>query len=419
MHKIVCFIFMFALAFADDDEDTCKITRKNLPETKLRDHLFCEYDMYNLRPVKDAKNITLLSVKLLVKYVEYDETTATLSVNSWIPLSWRDEHLQWNPNEFSGIKQIHITDTDVWIPDLSIYNRADEDGDAKIMSDVSCILLNTGYLVCVPTARLEALCIPDLAKFPYDTQNCTIRLGSWIHSGEELNLRFASPAFSLADMDQNGQWDVLAVETQRNSGKYKCCPNNTYPSLEYRFIIKRHAGIHTATIVIPALVLLIITLLSLWINPNSSDRLHICYVNLISQFLYLQYVSWMVPTHGATVPFLICYSRDSLLLCSFILVLTVILRNLITGSEVAPKWVSIVVSYITSCRVGEIVLLNDYSIKGVAVMKGQDDADNIVNNQGNNNTECKDWAIFAKILDRMCFIVFSLIYIVMFLSYAP
>ncbi|KAL3285895.1 hypothetical protein HHI36_000415 [Cryptolaemus montrouzieri] len=288
------------------------------------------------------------------------------------------------------------------------------------MSSVSCTLSNTGLVVCVPSARHEALCVPDFTRFPYDTQKCSLRFGSWMHNGEELNLKFAKPAFSLEDMQPNGNWELISITPRRNSGQFECCPNNTYPSLEYIFLIKRMSAIHASTIVIPAVVLLIMTLTSLWIPPNQQERLNLCFVNLIAHFLHLQYISWIVPTHGPKTPYLMSFSRDSMLLTSFTIIFTVILRNFIQGSLHAPSWVSTVVSFLTGCKAGEIILLNDYSIKGTSSLKEDDDMANIINNQSNNNpSQNQDWLIFAKVLDRICFIVYFFIYIVMFVTFMP
>ncbi|KAL3285887.1 hypothetical protein HHI36_000407 [Cryptolaemus montrouzieri] len=108
---------------AKDEDEECKISRGNLPEQKLKDHLFCDYSGYDLRPVKDIKTATNLTVKMVVKYFTYDELTATISVDTWLAVYWMDQHLKWEPKDFDGIKQIHLDDTDLWIPDLSLYNQ--------------------------------------------------------------------------------------------------------------------------------------------------------------------------------------------------------------------------------------------------------------------------------------------------------
>lgn len=36
---------------------------------------------------------------------------------------WKDVNLLWNPDDYGGIKKIRIPSTDIWKPDLVLYNK--------------------------------------------------------------------------------------------------------------------------------------------------------------------------------------------------------------------------------------------------------------------------------------------------------
>lgn len=36
---------------------------------------------------------------------------------------WKDEFLQWNPNNYEGATEIFLSSNDVWIPEFSLYYR--------------------------------------------------------------------------------------------------------------------------------------------------------------------------------------------------------------------------------------------------------------------------------------------------------
>lgn len=36
---------------------------------------------------------------------------------------WKDVNLQWNPDDYGGIKKIRVPSTDIWRPDLVLYNK--------------------------------------------------------------------------------------------------------------------------------------------------------------------------------------------------------------------------------------------------------------------------------------------------------
>lgn len=117
---------------------------------------------------------------------------------------------------------------------------------------VDCIVRNTGKVTCVPPNQHEAICSADLTNYPYDKQKCVLRLGSWVHSGEEIDFRFANKPVTM-DTVPNGEWDLVNVTVDRHNGNYSCCPNNTYPSLAYIFTIQRRPSYHEATLITPAI----------------------------------------------------------------------------------------------------------------------------------------------------------------------
>lgn len=79
---------------------------------------------------------------------------------------------------------------------FSIY-RHDQSTDPKVITDAQCSVSNTGNVLCVPGIHFDTLCVPNLKKYPYDTQICTIRFGSWVYKGEELKLKTVSLHFTV------------------------------------------------------------------------------------------------------------------------------------------------------------------------------------------------------------------------------
>ena len=36
---------------------------------------------------------------------------------------WEDEYLRWDPHEYGGIKVITLPSENVWMPDITLYNK--------------------------------------------------------------------------------------------------------------------------------------------------------------------------------------------------------------------------------------------------------------------------------------------------------
>jgi hypothetical protein len=50
---------------------------------------------------------------------------------------------------------------------------------------------------------------------------------------------------------ESNAWQLLSIEALKNEERY-CCPNATYPHIVYNFILKRHAAMYAASVVLPA-----------------------------------------------------------------------------------------------------------------------------------------------------------------------
>ncbi|KAF5291357.1 hypothetical protein FQA39_LY03508 [Lamprigera yunnana] len=374
----------------------------------------CDYDK-SIRPVVNHSSNITVTIRMILKFFEYQPILNTISVHSWLVVFWKDEHLKWTPADYESIKQFYISSDEIWTPDLSIYNKNDLSGDLSAFSAIKCLLSYNGLVVCVSPSRHDGMCIADLKKYPYDQQNCTLRYGSWVHTGEEIDFKTASPPISVTDYLPNSNWKLLKVTIQKNHGHYNCCPDNTFPSISYKFYIERHSATQAASIIIPSLVLIIVTLTTLWMNPEEFDRLCLACCNLVAHILHLQMVSIELPSSGDVPPLLIVYSRDSLLLCTFTIVLSVILKTMLRSSKSSPAWISTIVSGILSNRPGQLFLLYEGNVKSLASARNEEDTVNIIENGAPEPN--RDWKMFAILIDRLSFIAFLVTYAFMFITF--
>lgn len=133
------------------------------------------------------------------------------------------------------------------------FCSADLTEDPSLLTYSRCVINFKGIVKCVPATHINALCLPNLSRYPFDQHTCTLNIGSWVHKGEELDLLLTRKAVNTRDLVSNGEWKLEVVNVLKNVGKYECCPNDTFPSIKIVFNIERLSGAHTATIIIPTL----------------------------------------------------------------------------------------------------------------------------------------------------------------------
>jgi len=54
--------------------------------------------------------------------------------------------------------------------------------------NTECLVFNTGTVICVPSVKYVSKCNPDYTYWPHDQHTCRITLGSWSHTGEEIDV---------------------------------------------------------------------------------------------------------------------------------------------------------------------------------------------------------------------------------------
>ncbi|XP_063932694.1 neuronal acetylcholine receptor subunit alpha-5-like [Zophobas morio] len=396
-------------------EDDCPSTAKSqLAEIRLRRHLLCDYDKY-VRPVFTKNQTVYLKIGLSLKYFQFDMHDNSFTLESWMNLYWRDLHLTWKPEEYDSLEDIRMPINDIWIPDLSAYNKRIQGGEQSLAQSTICIVEFTGNVTCVPSISLTTTCTHDLTKYPFDTHSCYVYYGSWTYTGEELKLDFLSSPIDQTDLIENGEWKILKSDYNRSYRVYGCCPNSTYPIITIHFEIERIPGAHIIRVILPAIALVIITLTSFWIAPDSSDRLNLCYINFIAAFLYVQYITSLVPMKADTIPLILFFARDSLLLSTFTIIFSLILKYMVKNENPAPLWMSRALMIFKWFKLRKVLLRRNLSLEILSLNK-EDGNDVNVNDDGLRKKECM---IFAQFLDRLCFLVFLVLYSCMFVAFTP
>lgn len=115
-----------------------------------------------------------------------------------------------------------------------------------------CVITNTGTVSCIPPCSHSAKCIPKFDRWPFDQQNCTLHIGTWVNSGEEIDYKVLKTIISEDELSsQNLEWRIVKATYKRNAGNYSET-KQTYPSLTFSFLIERHAAKYETLILVPA-----------------------------------------------------------------------------------------------------------------------------------------------------------------------
>jgi len=100
---------------------------------------------------------------------------------------------------------------------------------------------------------------------------------------------FSEKNVDLTNFWQNPEWEVTYNNVTRVDTFYPCC-KEPYPSVSFFLKIRRNVSIYLYTIFIPAIVAIILSLISFWFPIRSTTRFMISGFSLLLLILLLLYL---------------------------------------------------------------------------------------------------------------------------------
>ena len=132
----------------------------------------------------------------LNQIIELNEREQSLLLSVVLRYSWRDDYMTWYPEMHGGIDQIVVRAEDVWTPDIFLANSEADNFDSKYRTNI--LITYKGDALWVPPGLQKSSCGVEMELFPFDTQICTLRYGSWMYSENFINLQHAYPSQASA-----------------------------------------------------------------------------------------------------------------------------------------------------------------------------------------------------------------------------
>ncbi|VDK77809.1 unnamed protein product [Litomosoides sigmodontis] len=141
------------------------------------------------------------------------------SFESWQEY-WKDDFLQWNPNDYDGATEIFLSSSDIWIPEFSLYYSHHFNQAVKLLSNNDVRVNYTGNVRYYLPYSTESLCKLDVKFFPFDIQQCTLLFGSWAHSNDSIKYALYSNHLSLIDFYDNQEWQLDSSHSSIKSDSF-------------------------------------------------------------------------------------------------------------------------------------------------------------------------------------------------------
>ena len=322
----------------------------NIPinlDQKLFQTLFANHsDLQLVRPVNDSKYTVEVKMGIeLQQLVAVDERQQFITTKVWVRQIWKNEYLTWNPKTWGGVDQLHTEAGFIWSPDIVLYNDAAENtfagGGEKFKTLV--IMHPNGLNEWNAPSSFKSTCTMNVKYFPFDTQICKMKFGSWAFDASKLQLKIHDAPLITEKYVNSSTWDVVDYKVDFNSVKYQCCIH-PFHDITFTFMLKRRPMYYLINVIAPCTVLTSMVLFSFMLPAESRDRLAINITILLAVTVFLDMLGDMLPQTSETTPILSIFFISLMGMCGFTLITMIFVHTLRHRcnqkvTEVPPHWV--------------------------------------------------------------------------------
>eukprot|EP00794_Sanderia_malayensis_P007313 gene7314-8131_t len=283
------------------------VDRPETPEIRLLRNIFDNHDN-QVRPVFNRTDVINVQFSLsLIQIVNVNSKSQLLSTSVWIRQTWKNPFLTWNPDDYGGIDVINIDPSKIWIPDIILYNNADDTyggGTEKYKTKV--IIKADGTCSWFSPASFTSTCKINVKLFPFDWQTCIMKFGSWTYGGDRLTMTSATKVAETSKYITNGEWDLIIMRAQRNKIKYNCCKYYFY-DVTFFLTIKRKPLYYIFNLIVPCALIATLTLIKFFLPPESGEKIGLGITVLLAMTVFLLIVADSLPSTSEHIPLLGSY----------------------------------------------------------------------------------------------------------------
>lgn len=409
-------------------------------ERNLYNDLFKSYTPLE-RPVNNNdEKVVVNFTPSVMQLSELDVQQQVLVMSMWLTFGWNDANLLWNQSEYGNISSIKVPPNKIWIPDILMYNNAD-DGFNENNQGIKLIVQNDGNCSYILPGLFKSTCKIDTTWFPFDEQKCNMKFGSWVYDGSELDLQVEHEEGDMSSLIENEEWQIISFKSRRNEMYYFCCPE-PYVDVTFTLHIKRKSSRYYCNTILPSSIVAFCGLFVFFIPPESGSKL--TFGVTILAMLYICQNNFAEFRTSSTVPLIQTYLSCLISMILMSLVASIFVLNIHYSTSTMPKWIrSLFIDILP-----RLLLMKKYR-KGIGksnnvqadivlkeVFKNPEDigcGSTVPENESPILFELQniremfrqdksvdemrnDWKFVAKVWNRMFFVVFQIFFIVVIIK---
>ncbi|XP_071444186.1 glycine receptor subunit alphaZ1-like [Hetaerina americana] len=219
-------------------------------------------------PTNQFNNATRVICELYIRsFGSISPVTMDYEVDLYLRQKWQDERLKHAEiTEALDLNDPNLVKA-IWKPEVYFPNAKHAEFQYVTVPNVLVRINPDGGILYMLRLKLTFSCMMDLAKFPLDSQICTMEVASFSKTIEELRLewKLTNPVIMGKGlrMPQFEIVDIVASDCQESFqiGNYSC--------LVAEFYLSRSVGFHLVQSYLPTILIVVISWVSFWMDVDS------------------------------------------------------------------------------------------------------------------------------------------------------
>ncbi|ESO97387.1 hypothetical protein LOTGIDRAFT_54380, partial [Lottia gigantea] len=290
-----------------------------------------------IRPVWNQSRAVNISFEIyIVAMTDLNEIQQKVEATVWLSVQWQNELIMWNKTDYGDLEVVYPNPDTMWRPDLAISNGYDELNPIGI-DFVIMKVFHDGSTIWMPGQKIEFLCSIDVSKFPFDTQHCFIEFFNWGGTLEESTLYHSSvpQMTSVKALHPNSEWEIIGEWYENKDDK------TNHDKVRVHLTMKRKSTSLVLSILLPVILLAFLNVFVFLLPTESGEKLSFAVTVLLSQAVFLSFISSMMPQTSDSISGLSIYIATQLVLSTLYVLLTCWILRLYhrdTKRRPLPSW---------------------------------------------------------------------------------
>jgi hypothetical protein len=235
-----------------------------------------------------------------------------------------DTKLAWNNTEIGNIDSLIVPQQNVWIPDICVANEV-SNNKCNVGSRFGKVLVEArGRVTLWWNKEIQTRCDLDISMYPFDTQKCSIRIGTLYSEDESLILGQVSETIDLSNYAQNEEWKLKHSFIKKEKLRHE----KNYTEIEFTLVMTRQPFFHICNTILPILMLSVLNMVCFLVPIKSGEKINMTMAIFLTFAVLMTIISETVPKSGEKIfVFGVCMTMH-LLMSGITIVLEVFVINI-------------------------------------------------------------------------------------------